>query len=105
MKYKVLQEENKTLRADLVKSNKEKVAAQSKVTEVEAKLSVHCKGKEACLVKIESLQNKLNGRYSNHKLTIGSGHNDFIDKVLLFIHHFYSILFFMFLPAAFSDIY
>ena len=68
LKYKVLQEENMTLRADLVKSNKEKVAAQSKVTEVEAKLSVHCKGKEACLEKIESLQNKLNGRYSNHKI-------------------------------------
>ena len=49
------------MRSDLVKSNKEKVAAQSKVSEVEAKLSVHCKGKETFLAKIESLQSKFNG--------------------------------------------
>ena len=95
LRYKVLQEENKTLRADLVKSNKEKVAAQSKVSEVEAKLSVHCKGKEACLEKIESLQNKLNGWYLNRKianepLRVVISYNDLIDKIryLLFIHSF-----------------
>ncbi|KAL5248859.1 hypothetical protein ACHWQZ_G017897 [Mnemiopsis leidyi] len=72
LKYKVLQEENKTLRSDLVKSNKEKVAAQSKVTEVEAKLSVHCKGKETFLAKIEYLQSKLNDLNKNYSALAGS---------------------------------
>ena len=39
-------------------SNKEKVFAQSKTSEVEAKLSIHCKGKESCLKKIEDVQCK-----------------------------------------------
>ena len=63
LKYNVLRDENQVLREDLVRANKEKVAAQSKVCEVEAKLSVHCNGKEACLEKIETLQNKFTGEF------------------------------------------
>ena len=63
LKYEVLKEENRVLRGDLVKCNKDKASAQSKACEVEAKLSVHCKGKEACLEKIEFLQNKFNGGF------------------------------------------
>ncbi|XP_063689934.1 uncharacterized protein LOC134822672 [Bolinopsis microptera] len=60
LKYEVLKEENRVIRGDLVKCNKDKVSAQSKACEMEAKLSVHCQGKEACLEKIEILQNKFN---------------------------------------------
>ena len=59
LKNELLTEESKTLRHDLTRSNKEKIVAQSKACEVEAKLSVHCKGKETCLKKIETIQNKL----------------------------------------------